>query len=58
MMPDQLVAIMDYWKGTDDYDLRVFNLTHGIGVPLLDATTLTGNGGGNNITGGPERKTK
>jgi hypothetical protein len=35
MMPEKLVAIMDYWAGTDDYDTRVFNLTHGIGVPPL-----------------------
>jgi hypothetical protein len=55
MMPDQLMAIMDYWAGTDDYDTRVFNLTHGIGVPLLDASTVTGNGGGNTLTGGPGR---
>jgi hypothetical protein len=55
MMPDQLMAIMDYWTGTDDYDTRVFNLTHGSGVPLLDPTTVTGNGGGNNLTGGPGR---
>jgi hypothetical protein len=55
MMPDQLVAIMDYWAGTDDYDTRLFNLTHGIGVPLLDASTVTGNGGGNTLTGGPGR---
>jgi hypothetical protein len=55
LMPDQLLAIMDYWAGTDDYDTRVFNLTHGIGVPLLDATTITGNGGGNTLTGGPGR---
>src|SRR5262249_9396111 len=50
--PDELLAIMDYWTGTDDYDTRVFNLTHGIGVPLLDATTVAGNGGGNTLSGG------
>jgi Ca2+-binding RTX toxin-like protein len=50
--PDELLAIMDYWTGTDDYDTRVFNLTHGIGVPLLDATTVAGNGGGNTLFGG------
>jgi Ca2+-binding RTX toxin-like protein len=55
MIPDQLEAIMDYWAGTDDYDTRVFNLTHGIGVPLLDPSTVTGNGGGNTLTGGPGR---
>jgi hypothetical protein len=55
MIPDQLVAIMDYWAGPDDYDTRVFNLTHGIGVPLLDASAVIGNGGGNTLTGGPGR---
>jgi hypothetical protein len=54
-MPDQLLAIMEYWTGTADYDTRVFNLTHGIGVPLLDATTVAGNGGGNTLMGGPAR---
>ena len=54
-MPEKLLAIMDYWTGMDDYDTRVFNLTHGIGVPLLDATTVTGNGGGNTLTAGPGR---
>jgi hypothetical protein len=49
---ERLIAIMDYWMGTDDYDTRVFNLTHGNGVPLLNATTVTGNGGGNILIGG------
>jgi hypothetical protein len=52
-MPDELLAIMDYWTGRDDYDTRVFNLTHGMGVPLLDATTVTGNGSGNTLIGDP-----
>jgi Ca2+-binding RTX toxin-like protein len=55
LMPEQLVAIMDYWAGTEDYETRVFNVTYGISVPLLNATTLTGNGGGNTLTGGPGR---
>jgi hypothetical protein len=47
-----LLAIMAEWARTDeDYFTRVFNLTHGVGVPLLDATTVTGNGGGNTMTG-------
>jgi hypothetical protein len=51
-----LLAIMAEWTRTDeDYDTRVFNLTHGIGVPLLDATTVLGNGGGNTLRGGPGR---
>jgi len=48
-----LQAIMDYWAGSDDYNTRVANLTTGNGVPLLDATTVTGNGGGNTLMGGP-----
>jgi hypothetical protein len=48
-----LQAIMDYWAGTDDYGTRVANLTSGTGVPLLDATMVTGNGGGNTLNGGP-----
>jgi hypothetical protein len=55
MMPEKLMAILDYWTGTDDYDTRVFNLSHGISLPLLDATTVTGNGGGNTLTGGAGR---
>ena len=48
-----LQAIMNYWAGSDDYNTRVANLTTGNGVPLLDATTVTGNGGGNTLMGGP-----
>jgi hypothetical protein len=47
-----LKAIMDYWSSSaDDYATRVANLTSGIGVPLLDPTTVTSNGGGNTMTG-------
>lgn len=47
-----LVALMTYWSTTmDDYNTRVANLTTGNGVPLLDATTVTGNGGGNTLMG-------
>jgi hypothetical protein len=44
-------AIAAYWAGADDYGTRVANLRSGTGVPLLDATTVTGNGGGNTLTG-------
>jgi hypothetical protein len=44
-------AIGSYWAGTDDYFTRMSNLMNGNGVPLLDATTVTGNGGGNTING-------
>jgi hypothetical protein len=48
-----LIAIMSEWARTDeDYATRVGNLTSGSGVPLLDATTVTGNGGGNTLLGG------
>jgi hypothetical protein len=47
-----LQAIMAEWARTDeDYATRVANLTSGSGVPLLDPTTVTGNGGGNTMIG-------
>jgi hypothetical protein len=47
-----LKAIMYYWSTTtDSYATRVTNLTSGNGVPLLDATKVTSNGGGNTLTG-------
>jgi hypothetical protein len=49
--PTSLQNIMIYWSGTDDYTTRVTNLLSGTGVPRLDATTVTGNGGGNTLTG-------
>jgi hypothetical protein len=45
------LQIAAYWAGGDDYFTRVANLTSGNGVPLLDATTVTGNYGGNTING-------
>ena len=45
----QLIAA--YWAGSDDYATRVANLTTGTGVPLLDASMITGNGGGNTLSG-------
>jgi hypothetical protein len=47
-------AIAAYWAGADDYGTRADNLTAGIGVPLLDATTVIGNGGGNTMIGNGE----
>jgi hypothetical protein len=44
-------AIGAYWAGPDGYWTRMSNLLAGNGVPLLDATTVTGNGGGNTING-------
>ena len=47
-----LQTIMNYWSSiADDYDTRVGNLLSGSGVPLLDATMVTNNGGGNTLTG-------
>jgi hypothetical protein len=47
------MAIIDYWSGTaDDYATRVSNLLAGDGVPQLDPTTVTSNGGGNILTVG------
>jgi hypothetical protein len=48
-----LQAIMAYWTGSDDYQTRVANLTSGKGVPHLDASTVSSNGGGNTLKGGP-----
>jgi hypothetical protein len=49
-----LMAIMDYWSNTaDDYGTQVSNLMGNKGVPLLDPTTVTSNGGGNTLLGGP-----
>jgi hypothetical protein len=49
-----LMTIMDYWSGTsDDYATRVGNLLAGTGVPQLGPTTVTSNGGGNTLIGGP-----
>jgi hypothetical protein len=45
------LQIASYWAGTDSYATRVANLTGGSGVPLLDATTVAGNGGGNTLNG-------
>jgi hypothetical protein len=47
-----LQAIMNYWSTTaDNYATRVANLTTGAGVPLLDATMVFNNGGGNTMMG-------
>ncbi len=48
------LAIASYWAGGGDYFTRVANLTSGTGVPLLDATTVLGNGGGNVLNGNGE----
>jgi hypothetical protein len=41
--------------GTDNYETGLLNPTHGIGVPLLDATTVTGDASGDTMAGGPGR---
>jgi hypothetical protein len=46
-----LLNIINYWNGPDDYTTRVDKLMAGVGVPRLDATTVTSNGGGNTLTG-------
>jgi hypothetical protein len=39
---------MTYWSSSGDaYGTRAANLLAGYAVPLLDSTTVTGNGGGN-----------
>ncbi len=47
-----LRAIAAYWAGPDGTATRIANLLSGNGVPLLDATTVNGNGGGNTVNGG------
>ena len=43
---------MNYWSSTaDDYATRVANLLSGNGVPLLDASMVHDNGGGNTLMG-------
>jgi hypothetical protein len=47
-----LSAVMAYWAGTaDDYPTRIANLLSGSGVPLLDASMVSSNGGGNTLQG-------
>jgi hypothetical protein len=41
-----------YWAGADPFATRVTNVEGGLGVPLLDASTVTGNFGGNTFNGG------
>jgi hypothetical protein len=48
------LQIAAYWAGTDDFGTRAGNLTSGNGVPLLDASVVFGNGGGNTLTGNGE----
>jgi hypothetical protein len=43
--------IAAYWAGTDDFFTRVANVTSGNSAPLLDATTVFGNNGGNTMNG-------
>jgi hypothetical protein len=44
-------TIAAYWAGSDDFATRSAHLLAGTGVPLLDATRVTGNGSGNHLTG-------
>jgi hypothetical protein len=45
-------AIAAYWAGSTPYATRASNVINGVGVPRLDATTVTGNGGGNYLREG------
>jgi hypothetical protein len=45
------LQVAAYWAGSDDYLTRAANLASGTGVPLLDATIVTGNDGGNTLNG-------
>jgi hypothetical protein len=42
------------WAGPDDFWTRITKLSTGNGVPLLDPTTVIGNGGGNTLIGNRE----
>jgi hypothetical protein len=46
--------IAAYWASSANFATRVANLTSGAGVPLLDASVVMGNGGGNTLIGGGE----
>jgi hypothetical protein len=48
------LQIAAYWAGSDTFATRVANLTAGSGVSKLDATTVSGNGGGNSLSGNGE----
>jgi hypothetical protein len=48
------LQIAAYWAGNDDFGTRADNLASGTGVPLLDASVVTGNGGGNTLIGNGE----
>jgi hypothetical protein len=43
--------IAAYWAGSGNYSTKVANLLSGTDVPILDATVVTGNGGGNTLIG-------
>jgi hypothetical protein len=43
--------IAQYWASGDSFANRAANLLAGNGVPLLDASTVTGNGSGNTLLG-------
>jgi hypothetical protein len=43
--------IAAYWAGPGAYTTKVAHLLSGNGVPLLDATVVMGNGGGNTLIG-------
>jgi YVTN family beta-propeller protein len=45
------LQIAAYWAGSDDFATRAANLASANGVPLLDATVVSGNGGGNVLVG-------
>jgi hypothetical protein len=45
------LQIAAYWAGGDPFATRAANLASGAGVPLLDPTVVTGNGGGNVLAG-------
>jgi Concanavalin A-like lectin/glucanases superfamily len=46
-----LGEIMAEWTSTRNYATRVANLTGGLGVPLLNSSTVRSNGGGNTLDG-------
>jgi hypothetical protein len=54
-MTDRLRAVMDCRMGMDNYEAGVFDPTHRIGVALMDATMVTGDGSGNAMAGDPGR---
>ena len=50
---DALLQILGEWTSSDSFSVRVSNLKNGIGVPMLDDSTVTDDGVRDLLLGGP-----